>query len=1087
MDYSFSFDSFLQVFENIEDAVVTTNSEYVVTSWNRAAERIYGLTDKEAVGRPVQDIINFNYTKIPFSKIVEQLKNKGGWRGEIEHKAPDHQDVWLDLSVSLLIIPEVGPCGTISIAKDITQRKEAERQIKALNETLDNKVAERTAQLEKTNAALKEEIKERKKAEETLREREKMYRVLTENSSDLIWMINLDGSFIYVSPNTPKLSGYTLEEYAQMRVWDLMTPESSSAISAVILNALKNPKNLGLRPHRFQAMHLRKNGETFPVEIIASWMLDDAGRPIGIQGSTRDISDRFYAEEKLRESQRLLSDIIDFLPDATLVVDADGIVIAWNKAIEVMTGVKAETMLGKGNREYALPFYGERRPILIDLALHPDPATESLYASISRHGDFLTGESYIPKLGGGKTFLYATAAVLRNSKGIVTGAIECIRDSTERKQAEEALKASEKKYRELAEAMGDGLCIIEEMEIVYANKWLSSMLGWPIEELIGKSFDRFIEPAYVENIRELFERHMEGEKNIDFVEAEARNKNGDKIYIELNSTIVEHEGVFALLAVIRDVTSRKMTEAALGESEEKFRALTENLNDVIIRFDGNCKILYANQIIESYAGVKPEEITGKEIEDVGLPENFASQLKEAVVDVFCARSIKRAELELKDSLYLDWLIMPEFGTDGSVSIVTCAGRDITERKKVEEELKKHRENLEALVKERTTELKKAHDQLLHSAKMEAVGQLAGGLAHDFNNNLTAILGYAELILRGEPPESAAAKSAETIKKAAQHAAELTQQLLGYARKGKHEITGVDVHAKIKEVVALLSHTLDKKISIALNLEAENAVVMGDPMQIQQALLNLAINGRDAMPGGGELKFETKIESTDETICGHAHKNEVGGYLVIKVSDTGVGIPEEIRDRIFEPFFTTKKPGQGTGMGLAMVYGIVENHGGLIRAESEEGKGSSFIMTLPLGGKYASSSPQIAAELSGSGAIMIVDDEQIVLDIERAMLNELGYQVISFARASDAVDYFSFSQNDVDLAILDMVMPEMDGRECYAALKKIKPDVKVILASGYSIEGRIKQIMEEGVAAFIQKPFTIETLGAKVKEALGREK
>ncbi|MCD6288712.1 MAG: response regulator, partial [Candidatus Hydrogenedentes bacterium] len=394
------------------------------------------------------------------------------------------------------------------------------------------------------------------------------------------------------------------------------------------------------------------------------------------------------------------------------------------------------------------------------------------------------------------------------------------------------------------------------------------------------------------------------------------------------------------------------------------------------------------------------------------------------------------------------------------------------------------------VKRDVTEQLVLEGQLRQAHKMESIGLLAGGVAHDFNNLLTGILGYANILKSHAQPNDETYKAAAVIEVAGKRAAQLTEQLLGFARKGKHQNVPIDLHSTIHEVIDLLSRTIDKNIEIKRHFRIAKANVLGDPNQIQQVLLNLAINSRDAMPDGGELTFETDLADLDEIFCQSHPSVTPGRYVMISVSDTGSGIPEDIRGRIFEPFFTTKEQGKGTGMGLAMVYGIVKNHGGSIWVYSEMDQGTIVKIYLPLfvesDGDDNIGDVSSFSVISGSGRILLVDDEEVVRTVAAMMLKELGYDVIEASNGRMAIDLYRARHSEIDLVIIDMVMPKMGGRECYMALKEIDPELRAVLSTGYSLDGAAQEILDLGVNAFIQKPYVLSEISAVIAEVLGTQ-
>jgi CheY-like chemotaxis protein len=362
--------------------------------------------------------------------------------------------------------------------------------------------------------------------------------------------------------------------------------------------------------------------------------------------------------------------------------------------------------------------------------------------------------------------------------------------------------------------------------------------------------------------------------------------------------------------------------------------------------------------------------------------------------------------------------------------------------------------------------------------MGAIGQLAGGVAHDFNNQLTGILGYAELLAK-RLAEPEAKRSAERIAQAALRASDLTRQLLAFARKGKYLTVTVHVHELIHEVVGLLAHSIDKRIRIEERQGAAVDTVLGDPSQLQNALLNLALNARDAMPEGGELSFVTRIEE-------HEGDDELpaGRYLAVVVADTGVGMSAEVQGHLFEPFFTTKEPGKGTGLGLAAVYGAVQSHGGAIAVDSAPGRGSAFTIRLPLRRSASSMSlPVLAPAKTAEAHILVVDDEELVRSLLTEMLRGSGYRVTTCADGVEAVDLYRQSWQGIDLVILDMVMPRLGGAETFAALRAVSPSVRVLLSSGYSLGGEAQALLDQGVRGFVQKPFRAADLLRQIGEIL----
>jgi signal transduction histidine kinase/CheY-like chemotaxis protein len=393
------------------------------------------------------------------------------------------------------------------------------------------------------------------------------------------------------------------------------------------------------------------------------------------------------------------------------------------------------------------------------------------------------------------------------------------------------------------------------------------------------------------------------------------------------------------------------------------------------------------------------------------------------------------------------------------------------------------QTLELRVEERTRELEKSQERLRQSEKLEAIGLLAGGIAHDFNNQLTGIMAFADLIRITAKNNPDIREYAESILASSRRSADLTGQLLAFARKGNMLSLPVDMHRVAADVMSLLAHTLDKRITLRQRLAAASFTILGDPAQLHNALLNLALNSRDAMPEGGELSFETDIKDLDEAFCKTLpYDIKPGTYLRLRVADTGCGMDEKTMQHIFEPFFTTKEKGKGTGMGLAAVYGTMRSHNGAVTVSSEPGRGTNITLHFPILISPAPVShpvPGAGAEKKGIGHVVLVEDEQSVYEGVEKMLLVIGYKVTGFKNGKGALNFYRDNWKSVDLVILDMIMPVMGGKETFMEMKRINPDIIALLASGYSLNGEAQSILDIGVRGFIQKPFTIDELRQKI--------
>lgn len=418
-------------------------------------------------------------------------------------------------------------------------------------------------------------------------------------------------------------------------------------------------------------------------------------------------------------------------------------------------------------------------------------------------------------------------------------------------------------------------------------------------------------------------------------------------------------------------------------------------------------------------------------------------------------------------------------------LVVKLKHEIASRKIIEEELKKHKEHLEELVKERKNELETINEQLRQTEKLEALGQLTGGIAHDFNNMLGGIIGFAELAKRKFAKDNPKLKQyLNTILSNSDQAGSLIAKLLAFARKGKYRVEPVDMHQTVTNVLNLMTHSIDPRIELINDLRATNYTVMGDQSQLQNVILDIGINARDAMPEGGRLTISTDMFMMDESyIKTHSYKLDTGEYLKITITDTGAGMTKEIKKKIFEPFFTTKEIGKGTGMGLASAYGSVKSHNGSIEVYSEPGHGTSFKLYFP----FASDNEKKTRETSeiiirGSATIMLIEDDKVLREASAEMLKDLDFIVITCNDGVEGIKSFKTYHEDIDVVILDVVMPKMDGYTCFLELQRIDPNLKVIISSGFSINDNIKQLIDKGAIGFLQKPFNTRKLLKTIKKA-----
>jgi len=524
-------------------------------------------------------------------------------------------------------------------------------------------------------------------------------------------------------------------------------------------------------------------------------------------------------------------------------------------------------------------------------------------------------------------------------------------------------------------------------------------------------------------------------------------------------------------------TERKQAEDTLRESEEKYRTLSEQSKDAIFITTRKGELSYINQSFLDLFGYTRKEIINLKAQETYVNPNDRSMFRQEIEQ---NRSVRDFEVKLrkKDGTEMHCLITATVRRANDGSIVGYQGiiRDITEKKLFEA-------------------------QLLQAQKMEAIGTLAGGIAHNFNNLLMSIQGNASLMLLETDPKHPHYERLKNIEKSVQSGSKLTNQLLGYARGGRYEVKHISLNQIVKETSDTFE-TTRKDIRVHQDLDKDLSGIKADQGQIEQVLLNLYVNAADAMPQGGDLFLHT-TNVTHEDMKERPYTPKPGNYALLTVRDTGVGMDKKTMDRIFDPFFTTKGLAKGTGLGLASVYGIIKAHSGYIDVESKKGQarpprlspaerddggqGTTFYIYLPAieaKGMAQRAEGMEQEEMNpGKETILLVDDEEMILDVGQALLKALGYKVLIAGSGKEALEIYKKNKEKIDLVILDMIMPVTGGGETYDRMKEINPDIKVLLSSGYSIDGQATEILKRGCDGFIQKPFTMKELSQSIREVL----
>ena len=914
------------------------------------------------------------------------------------------------------------------------------------------------------------DITERKWAQEELKRSEERFKILFECAPDPYFLLDLQGNFVDGNKAAEEAAAYKREELIGKSLFEtnLLLPEDvPKSLALLARNRLGYPSG----PDEFVLN--RKDGKQVFLEVSAF--------PTAIREQhlvlcmAHDITKRKQAEDELRESRQQLSDIIDFLPDATFVIDKEGKVIAWNRAIEEMTGIRAVDMLGKGNYEYSLPFHGERRPILIDLVLEPRQEIEQKYIVLERTDGTIASETYITAPGGGEIYLLSRASVLFDSEGNVAGAIESIRDITERKRAEEALKRANILLFTQNETSIDGILAVDENDsILLSNQRFADMWGISREvveaqadaPILQSASDKVRDPqAFLQRIDYLYAHRNETSLE------EIALKDGrifERYSAPMNGTNGRYYG---RVWYFRDITERKRMEEAVVEAESKYRGIFENASMGIYQATPAGRFLSLNMATARILGYDSPEEAMNEVSDISRqlyvnPERRSEllrQIKErGMVQDFEVQFFRKDKS-------VAWIIINIRGVrdiNGKIIHLDGIAQDITESKLLA-------------------------SRLNQAQKMEAIGTLAGGIAHDFNNILTPIIGYSEISLNAVPKGSRLHHNIEQILLSGNRARELVKQILTFSRKTELERRPVQVSLLVKETLKLLRSSLPSTVEIRQDIGtgAIDGTTMANPTQIHQVLMNLCTNAAHAMrEKGGVLSITLKDVDIDSASMSELPDLAPGSYLRLSVADTGHGMDEVVRQRIFDPYFTTKGPSEGTGLGLAVVYGIITSLSGGIAVFSEPGQGTTFDVYFPRTKTLQAPIVEALEPLpTGKGLILVVDDEKSIVDMLKQMLESLGYDVADRYSSSDALQAFGARPDSFDLVITDLTMPHLTGLDLAREILKIRLDTPIILLTGFSEavdENRAKLL---GIKGLLMKPIAMRDLAVTVQKVLFQDK
>ena len=1011
------------------------------------------------------------------------------------------------------------------------------------------------------------DITERKRTEEALRTSEGRYRRFVERNTAGAVISTLDGRILQINDAVRRMLGYgSIQEVLACNLSELYLDLNDRA---VMVQLLKKEKSLSNYELRFK----RKDGGR--ISTLANLSLVEDGEDV-IEGTFIDISASKQAQDALSEERALLRTLIDNMPDYIYVKDIASRFLVANCGLAQLVGVKTPNdLLGKTDfdffpKELATAFFNDEQAIM-----------QSGKPLLSQEEDSMDS-------AGNAKWTLTSKVPLRDKNGQVIGIVGIGRDITEQKRAEEALRASEERYRRFMERNTAG-AVINTLDgrLLQVNDAVTRTLGYgSIQEILTHNMSElYADP----NDRATMVRLLKEKKSLSNYELRFKRKDGVAIPVLANISLVE-DGEDVIEGTFVDISASKQALDALSEEQALLRTLIDNMPDCIYVKDIASRFLVANCGVAQFMGAKtPDDLLGKT--DFNFyPKEIATAFFNDEQEVMRSGKvlINREEASVDSAGNAKWLLtskVPLRDPDGHVIGIVGVGRDITIRKRAEKELGESEERFKkafysspegmsittlshkriievndaalricgyersevigktareldiwanpgevsTLLRENgvygsvrdkktgirtkseivrqvlvsaeiiqsqgepclliifrdVTEQETLENQFRQAQKMEAVGRLAGGIAHDFNNLLSVILGYSDLLLETLPPTDPSSKKIEQIHKAGQRAAGLTRQLLAFSRQQVLQLSILDLNTVVTDIDKMLRRMIGEDVEVITLLGSELGRVKADVGQVEQVLMNLSINARDAMPRGGRLTIETANAEVDDAYAQHHMPMKPGLYVLLSVTDSGVGMDASVQAHLFEPFFTTKELGKGTGLGLSTVYGIIKQSGGFIWVYSEPGRGTTFKVYFPRVDAHADSSRHVASTSSfrGSETILLVEDAAPLRELTRELLQHCGYTVLDSGEPLEAIRLAQEHQGPIQLLLTDVVMPGMSGPALAEKLAGSRPEMKVLLVSGYTDDAMVRHGVEESRTAFLQKPFTRESLTRKVRDVL----
>jgi two-component system, cell cycle sensor histidine kinase and response regulator CckA len=763
---------------------------------------------------------------------------------------------------------------------------------------------------------------------------------------------------------------------------------------------------------------------------------------------TRDITDR----KRMEEEARKLSRAVEQSPVSVIITDTKGNIEYVNPRFTEITGYTTEEVLGKN-------------PRILKSGITPREEYERLWRIISS-GKEWHGEFQNKKKNGSLYWESASISPVFGDNGAITHYLAVKEDITERKRTEDALRESEERYRTLIRNQGEGISMCDENDrFIFANPAAEALFQVPAGTLRGRNLHEFIMPEYL-SIHQM-ENEKLGVGDRSTFEYDIKTMKGERRSL-LVTTLkqLNNKGMYTgTFSVFRDITERKKIEEKLRESEEYYRTLVDATPDAIVIIDNQGIMTFASPKIFTVFDIQSDKLIGNSFFRLVHPDNHAI-LRKHIREIFrqeTGAEVREYHLLKSDNVpfWGEISTSPLYNAQGTIAGLLMLCRDVTDKKRLQQEL-------------------------VQSQKLQSIGRLAGGIAHDFNNILGIILAYTSMLQHRKMSEEKISDSLAGIDHAVQRGAALVRQILTFARKTDILIEPLNLPDLVRELLAMLIQTFPKTITFTEHIESDLPYILADHTQIHQALLNLCVNARDAMPNGGAITL-TIEKKTKEQVRERFSSADQELYICVAVQDTGEGMSEETRVKIFDPFFTTKEPGKGTGLGLSVVFGVVESHHGFIDIESKLGHGTTFRLYFPTSGLDAKQSSVVEPEnirvFNGTETILIVEDEEFLLEMAVLIAESQGYHVFTARDGLNAIEVYREHRDEIALVLSDMGLPGMTGQDAFRRLKEINPYVKVVFASGNINPDVQSELLKDGAKGFVQKPYTSNALLQIVRTVL----